>query len=178
LEELAKTKLVLGTVQLGLNYGINNSSGKPSQKDIFGILDLAHEQKIESLVLLSDKKLLRQIFINLISNAVKYTDPQKNVYITLEHQPDLTIFMVEDEGIGIPEDDFSSLFEPFMRSKNIGKIKGTGLGLSILKRAIDLLGGRVDFSSAVGIGSTFTVYIPDHILQTTSEEVKDGYKAK
>ena len=137
-----------------------------------------YTQEMESLVLLSDKKLLRQIFINLISNAVKYTDPQKNVYITLERQPDLTIFKVEDEGIGIPEDDFSSLFEPFMRSKNIGKIKGTGLGLSILKRAIDLLGGRVDFSSAVGVGSTFTVYIPDHILQTTSEELKDGYKTK
>jgi signal transduction histidine kinase len=45
-----------------------------------------------------------------------------------EHQPDLTIFKVEDEGIGIPEEDFHTLFEPFMRSKNIGKIKGNGTG--------------------------------------------------
>lgn len=77
----------------------------------------------QSLVLNSDKKLLRQVFINLINNAVKYTDPKKSIYISLEHQPDLTIFKVEDEGIGIPGEDFDTLFEPFMRSKNTGKIK-------------------------------------------------------
>ena len=126
-------------------------------------------QIIDSLVLISDKKLLRQIFINLISNSAKYTNPQKNIYLTLERQPDLTIFMVRDEGIGIPENDFDILFEPFMRSKNTGKIKGTGLGLSILKRAIDLLGGRIDFESKVNVGSTFTVYLPDYIHQTKQE---------
>ena len=125
---------------------------------------IQYEQKIDSLVLQSDKKLLRQIFINLISNAVKYTSTSKNVFITLDRLPDLTVFMIQDEGIGIPEEDFKTLFEPFMRSKNIGKIKGTGLGLSILKRAVDLLGGRVDFSSKENTGSTFTVYLPDPIL--------------
>ena len=113
-----------------------------------------------SLYLLSDKKLLRQIFINLISNAVKYTPADKNVYISFEEQPELIIFRVEDQGIGIPEEDFSTLFEPFMRSKNIGKIKGTGLGLPILKRAVELLGGRIDFASKLNIGSAFNVYLP------------------
>ena len=131
-----------------------------------------YEQKVDILILKSDKKLLRQIFINLISNAVKYTQVNKNVYITLDRLPDLTVLMVKDEGIGIPEEDFSTLFEPFMRSKNIGKIKGTGLGLSILKRAVDLLGGRVDFTSRENEGSTFTVYIPDSILEN-QEEKKD-----
>ena len=116
-----------------------------------------------SLNLLSDKKLLRQIFINLISNAVKYTPADKNVYISFEEQPELIILRVEDEGIGIPEEDFSTLFEPFMRSKNIGKIKGTGLGLPILKRAVELLGGRIDFASKLNIGSTFNVYLPIQI---------------
>lgn len=129
-----------------------------------------YEQKIDTLIFKSDKKLLRQIFINLISNAVKYTPVNKNIYITLDRLPDLTVFMVSDEGIGIPEEDFNTLFEPFMRSKNIGKIKGTGLGLSILKRAVDLLGGRVDFSSQIDKGSTFTVYLPDPFIQTTQDE--------
>lgn len=131
-----------------------------------------YEQKVDTLVLQSDKKLLRQILINLISNAVKYTSVSKNIFITLDRLPDLTVFMIQDEGIGIPEEDFNTLFEPFMRSKNIGKIKGTGLGLSILKRAVDLLGGRVDFTSKENVGSTFTVYIPDPILEN-QEEKKD-----
>jgi signal transduction histidine kinase len=129
----------------------------------------------QSLVLNSDKKLLRQVFINLINNAVKYTDPKKSIYISLEHQPDLTIFKVEDEGIGIPGEDFDTLFEPFMRSKNTGKIKGTGLGLSILKRAVDLLGGRVDFSSTLNVGSTFTVYLPNDISIIQEDEIKHEF---
>jgi len=124
-----------------------------------------YEQKVDDLVFLSDKKLLRQILINLISNAVKYTPVEKNIFITLDRLPDLTVFMIQDEGIGIPQEDFNTLFEPFIRSKNIGKIKGTGLGLSILKRAVDLLGGRIDFTSKENIGSTFTVYLPDPILE-------------
>jgi PAS domain S-box-containing protein len=130
-----------------------------------------YTHSIESLNLISDKKLLRQIFINLISNSIKYTKPQKNVYISLEQLPDIILFKVVDEGIGIPEESFDTLFEPFMRSNNIGKIKGTGLGLSILKRAIDLLGGRIDFESKVDVGSTFTVYLPDHFSTTTQEEL-------
>lgn len=131
--------------------------------------------ELESLVLNSDKKLLRQIFINLINNAVKYTDSEKNIFVSLEHQPDLTIFKVEDEGIGIPKEDFDTLFEPFMRSKNIGKIKGTGLGLSILKRAVDLLKGRVDFSSTLNVGSIFTVYLPDDISIIQEDDLKHEF---
>lgn len=125
---------------------------------------------MDSLVIVSDMKLLRQIFINLISNAVKYTDAEKHVYISIHQNPDLLIFQVEDEGIGIPEDDFATLFEPFMRSRNTGKIKGTGLGLSILKRAVEQLGGKVDFKSIVGSGSTFTVYLPFHNNQSKELE--------
>ena len=62
-----------------------------------------------------------------------------------------------------------------MRSKNTGKIKGTGLGLSILKRAVDLLGGRVDFSSTLNVGSIFTVYLPNDISIIQEDEIKHEF---
>ena len=116
--------------------------------------------KENSILFQSDKKLLRHIFVNLISNAVKYTPAEKNVYIDLLRENESLIFSVKDEGIGIPEEDFDNLFQPFSRSRNTGKIKGTGLGLSILKRSLDLLHGSIDFKSKLNVGSQFTVSIP------------------
>ena len=84
---------------------------------------------------------------------MKYTPAEKNVYIDLLRENESLIFSVKDEGIGIPEEDFDNLFQPFSRSRNTGKIKGTGLGLSILKRSLD-------FKSKLNVGSQFTVSIP------------------
>lgn len=127
---------------------------------------LIHFAKYDSSIFLkTDKKLLRQVFVNLISNAIKYTPKEKNVYISVKQTSGQIFFSVKDEGIGIPEEDFNILFEPFMRSKNTGKIKGTGLGLSILKRALDLLDAKIDFESKVDVGSTFNVYIPTKTQQ-------------
>jgi PAS domain S-box-containing protein len=109
---------------------------------------------------ITDKKLLRQIFVNLISNAIKYTDINKNIYISLIINNATLVFSVKDEGIGIPEEDAKYLFEPFMRSKNAVKIKGTGLGLSITKRAVELLNATIEFESRENYGSTFVVKIP------------------
>ena len=66
-------------------------------------------------------------------------------------------FRVQDEGIGIPEDDQARLFEVFHRARNVGDIRGTGLGMAIVKRAVDALGGSIDFESQVGVGTTFIV---------------------
>lgn len=118
------------------------------------------EKGKNELMFATDKKLLRQVIMNLLSNAVKYTPADKNVYIYLWKNGSKVIFKVKDEGIGIPEEDFPNLFEPFVRSKNTGKIKGTGLGLSILKRALEMLNGEIRFTSSLNAGSEFIVSIP------------------
>jgi PAS domain S-box-containing protein len=118
------------------------------------------EKEYYNMPIYSDSKYLRLITVNLISNAIKYTHANKNIYISASNKEDRFILSVRDEGIGIPKEDFKNLFEPFMRSKNAEGIKGTGLGLSILKRAVDLLGGTIEFDSTVNVGTTFIATFP------------------
>ncbi|MBI5375069.1 MAG: HAMP domain-containing protein [Candidatus Schekmanbacteria bacterium] len=104
---------------------------------------------------------LEQLFINLIDNAIKYTD-QGKVTVTLRCEASNVIAKVTDTGIGIPKEDLSRVFERFYvvdksRSKKSG---GTGLGLSIVKHIVMLHNGRIDIESTPGEGSKFTVTLP------------------
>ncbi len=108
----------------------------------------------------TDVRILRNILFNLISNASKYSDPGKKIFVNCNLQNDKITFHVEDEGIGIPEDDFKHMFDRFFRASNAGNTQGTGLGLNIVKRYADLLGGSVTFSSRYGEGSTFSIALP------------------
>ncbi len=107
-----------------------------------------------------DKKLMREVITNLISNAIKYSPADSSVFINLEHIGDSINLSVRDEGIGIPAADLRHLFEPFHRAGNVGRISGTGLGLSITKQAVELHGGDITVKSEVNIGTTFLVSIP------------------
>jgi PAS domain S-box-containing protein len=107
-----------------------------------------------------DEKLLRHIFTNLLSNAIKYSPRGGIIYFEVACQKEIAIFQVKDEGIGIPPEDQTRLFEPFHRAKNVGNIPGTGLGLSIVKRLVELHEGRIMVASQVGFGTTFTVTLP------------------
>jgi PAS domain S-box-containing protein len=107
-----------------------------------------------------DEKLMRHIIINLLSNAVKYSPAGSTVYLNVSGKEGGIIFQIQDEGIGIPEEDQKRLFEPFHRARNVGDISGTGLGLAILKKAVDLHGGTIHVDSKEGCGTTFTITIP------------------
>ncbi len=107
-----------------------------------------------------DEKLLRHILNNLLSNAIKYSPEGSTVDFELDCEAENLLFRIRDQGIGIPEEDQKCLFESFHRASNVGIVSGTGLGLSIVKRCIDLHGGQIDFSSQVGTGTTFTVFLP------------------
>lgn len=107
-----------------------------------------------------DKKLMRQIINNLVSNAVKYSPGDKTIMIGLAYENENLIFKVRDEGIGIPEADLKHLFEPFHRAANVGAVSGTGLGMVITKESVELHSGSITVDSQVGIGTTFTVSIP------------------
>ncbi len=107
-----------------------------------------------------DEKLLYQILGNLLSNAINYSQPDSSIELALTHQGDNIRFQIKDQGMGIPREDLSRLFEPFHRAKNVKNIPGTGLGLSIVKKAVELHGGTIRVESEVGVGTTFIVILP------------------
>lgn len=110
--------------------------------------------------LTSDPRILRNILFNLISNASKYSDAGKSIFIECSGSTAGISFIVRDEGIGIPKDDQKHMFDRFFRASNAGNIQGTGLGLNIVRRYVDLLDGTISFTSEYGKGSMFTVTIP------------------
>ena len=109
----------------------------------------------------ADPKLVERIITNLLSNAVKYSPSGSTIQVVVTCQTTRTILAIQDEGIGIPEDDKARMFEAFHRAKNAEHISGTGLGLAIVKQAVELHGGEVTFSSQVGKGTVFTVVLPN-----------------
>jgi signal transduction histidine kinase len=111
-----------------------------------------------------DEWLLREIFGNLISNAVKYSHPNGLVEIYGTRQAETFTVTIRDHGIGIAEEDQSHLFEAFYRAANARHISGTGLGLVIVKQAVDAYGGTISFESQEGVGTTFTVQLLFHPL--------------
>lgn len=108
-----------------------------------------------------DKRMMRQVITNLISNGLKYSTPHKLINVNLTQDEAQVILTVTDHGIGIPTDDLKYLFEPFHRAKNVGTISGTGLGLSITKQAVEMHGGTILLDSHVEVGTTFTVTLPN-----------------
>jgi len=108
----------------------------------------------------TDKKLLRNVLINLISNAIKFSGEDSSVWVNSNVNNGTVNISVKDEGIGISDDDQIHLFSSFFRGKNVLNIQGTGLGLHIVKRYMDLLDGEVHLESQLGKGTTITIKIP------------------
>lgn len=104
-----------------------------------------------------DTALLRHIFGNLISNAVKYSHAGRPVRFAVRREKNEAVFEIADQGIGIDLEDQKHLFTAFHRGGNTGQVAGTGLGLAIVKRCVGIHGGTIGFTSRLGMGSTFTV---------------------
>ncbi len=110
----------------------------------------------------SDIVLLRQIFENMLSNAIKYTPEGGNISITIKELKKEVQFEISDTGYGIPKAEQNKIFEIFFRASNIRKLEiaGTGLGLSIVKSLTEFCGGRVWLKSKEGKGTTFFLVLP------------------
>lgn len=113
----------------------------------------------KNIYVLADKTRLRQVLLNLISNGIKYN--RKNGSVTLyahfKEGSQLRIDVV-DTGMGIPEEQFSQLFDPFNRLEaDTGDIEGTGIGMTISKKLMEVMGGTISVKSSVGVGSTFSI---------------------
>lgn len=109
----------------------------------------------------TDKNILKNIIFNLLSNAIKYSSEGSKIECYIDSDAKYTIFTVKDEGIGIPEAEQKFMFERFYRASNAENIQGTGLGLNIVKSYLDLLNGDINFESVQGVGTSFTVRIPN-----------------
>jgi len=129
-------------------------------------LEMLMEEDISGSLLL-DVARLRQIMLNIIGNAVKFTDSgYVRIVVSSENKGNDIINLtvkVEDTGVGIPEAEFDNIFQPFRQrtGQDVNKYGGTGLGLSISSKLIEMMGGTISVSSTVGKGSTFTVLLPN-----------------
>lgn len=110
--------------------------------------------------IVTDKSILRNILLNLISNAIKYSSPGKPIHCICNIENNKLEIVIKDQGIGIPEDEQQHLFTRFFRAKNAENIQGTGLGLNIVRRYLDALDGDISFESRLGEGSSFKIGIP------------------
>jgi len=122
---------------------------------------------------LGDPDELNRALLNLLSNAVKYSDTGDTVTVGVQRIDDEVIFSCADNGLGISEADRSRLFTEFFRSTNRQALDrpGTGLGLAIVQRIVARHRGRIQVSSELGVGTTFSVQLP---AATTLAEPSDG----
>ena len=152
---------------------------KCDEKDL--LLKLNFDEQIPEALVLSDAR-LRQIMVNLVGNAIKFTD-RGSVSINVKQiaapinqsMINLQIDIV-DTGVGIPEEQQNKIFNAFMQKEgqDINKYGGTGLGLTISKQLIELMGGKIKLKSKEGAGTTFTIYLNDvKIAEAVDVEYKE-----
>ncbi|MBD1842928.1 CHASE3 domain-containing protein [Cyanobacteria bacterium FACHB-63] len=119
------------------------------------VIEFQAEQQVTHVSL--DERLLYLALSNLLSNAIKYSTPGSKVLLRLESTIDRIRFQVQDEGVGIPMEDQTKLFEPFYRGQNSSYAAGTGLGLSVVKKCVDVQGGLISIQSWKEGGTIVTV---------------------
>ncbi len=109
---------------------------------------------------MADERLLGHILTNVLSNAVKYSEPGATVHFVVERDGDDAVMTVRDRGIGISEEDQQNIFTAFYRGANVGSRPGTGLGLLMVKRCVGLHRGCVQLESSLGEGTSVIVKLP------------------
>ncbi len=136
--------------------------------------------RMEKEYLYADQLRLNQIYINILSNAIKYTEPGGSVSVDLREEESekegcvRLVYIVSDTGIGMTLEFMEKMFEPFSRQTDsrVNSIQGTGLGLAITKQMVELMDGTIDCQSEVGKGTTFTIVLEIPIAERQLEEMR------
>ena len=123
-------------------------------------LMLPEELEQRSVEVKADPARLRQVLLDLIENADKYSPPERPIRLELHNTGNRARIAVIDQGIGIPEEEQETVFERFKRGSNAAEKTGSGLGLSVVKLLVEGMGGRIELHSRLGEGSCFTVALP------------------
>lgn len=130
---------------------------RPAAEEKGVTLDVKSEH--EALIL-ADSQRLRQVIVNLVDNAVKYTPPGGNITISVEFKDAVAILSVSDTGVGIPQTEIPKIFQRFYRSDRSRSVGGFGLGLSVAQAIVHAHGGEIHVESSPGKGSAFKVLLP------------------
>ena len=132
-------------------------------ENLFEKKQITLECNIEEVKVVSSASLLEIIFNNLISNAVKFTEPGGKVSISLSSKNDLAVIKVKDTGCGISKETGEHIFDKFYQGDTSHSSEGNGLGLALVKKVIDLIGGEISVNSKVGKGTTFKIVLKKNI---------------
>ena len=173
---LDMARIESGKMEIDENYG-RIEDIRQTLFEIFGDeakkknIALHYTINVEHEHILTDTTKVKEIFVNILSNAIKYTPSGGSVMINIDElvcdEPGYMMVRtrVSDTGIGMSQDYLTKIFDAFTRERNTtkSKITGSGLGMSIVKRYVDLLGGTIDIESEPGKGSTFTVTLKHRI---------------
>jgi signal transduction histidine kinase len=160
-----------------LMYECKDVMASKAQEDKIQI----HVESPEGLPLFeADRDKMKQVLLNLISNAIKYNRPNGSVILSAETTDYEMVLHVQDTGLGIPEESLSHLFEKFFRVReNESRAVGTGLGLSICKQIVRGHDGRIEVKSKVNVGTVFSVFLPKgNRPSTTLEKQNDAGRKK
>ena len=138
-------------------------------------------EELKTPYVMADELRIREVLLNIISNAVKFTKDGGTISFAAENAPGndehhvIILYRISDTGIGMSEEFQSRIFDEFSQENNGARTsyKGTGLGMAIAKKYVDLMGGKIEVSSRQGIGSTFTVEIPLLIAEHVETEKKE-----
>ena len=138
-------------------------------------------EKLKNPYVMADELRIREVLLNIIGNAVKFTKDGGTISFAAESRPGkdeqhiIVRFRISDTGIGMSEEFQTRIFDEFSQENNGARTsyKGTGLGMAIAKRYVDLMGGKIEVSSRQGVGSTFTVEIPLLIAEHVPAEKKE-----
>ena len=141
-------------------------------------IEFTRTMKVEHANVVCDETKLREIFLNILSNALKYTPPGGSVTMDVKelssNRPGYVIYqtIIEDSGIGMSEEFLPHLFEEFTRERSSteSRLNGTGLGMPIVKKLVDLMQGTIEVDSKVGRGTKITVTIPHRLAQEIDTE--------
>lgn len=141
-------------------------------------------EELKNPYVMADELRIREVLLNIISNAVKFTKDGGTISFVAENCPDkdehhlIVRYHISDTGIGMSEEFQTRIFDEFSQENNGARTsyKGTGLGMAIAKRYVDLMGGKIEVSSRQGVGSAFTVEIPlliaEHVLTEEKEKLR------
>ncbi|HEY8891951.1 MAG TPA: ATP-binding protein [Clostridium sp.] len=125
-------------------------------------LDIIFDTDIEEKIIACDPEKIERILLNLISNAIKFSDEENKIFVNVKDKNELIEISVRDNGIGIERNELDMIFNRFRQvNKSLSRnAEGTGIGLSLVKAIVELHQGSIHVESEIGKGSTFTVYLP------------------
>lgn len=155
-----------------INESVSIMKNKADKKKL--IFETNISTKVHNNSFYTDSNMLILILLNLLDNAIKYSNKNNTIFINVIQSKDNLNLKIEDSGRGIEKDTLQKIFDRFTKSdKNVHSLNnGHGLGLSVSKALIDILDGKIDVKSKINQGSTFSINIPDfkNIIEDYSQE--------